>query len=158
MNASVIRVLTVGAARAAMVVAVVCGTAMAGDWPHWGGTASRNMISQEKGLPKTFQAGGRPYWTHPTKARIFKLGLRCRRQGVRRFQHRPVGAGYGQEQESHQHDSAGQPCRSHALRRQWRVACGVAQDALCSLRADGKPVIERRSSLTFPALMKPLSP
>ncbi|MCK4294321.1 MAG: PQQ-binding-like beta-propeller repeat protein [Planctomycetes bacterium] len=28
----------------------------AADWPQWGGTNSRNMVSQEKGLPGTFEA------------------------------------------------------------------------------------------------------
>ena len=55
MNATVIRALTIWAVFVAMVV--VCETAMPADWPQWGGTASRNMISQEKGLPETFQAG-----------------------------------------------------------------------------------------------------
>ena len=29
----------------------------AGDWPQWGGTASKNMISPEKNLPETFVPG-----------------------------------------------------------------------------------------------------
>lgn len=29
----------------------------AGDWPQWGGTASKNMVSLEKGLPETFAPG-----------------------------------------------------------------------------------------------------
>ena len=57
MNTTVIRALTIRIVLAAAAVAVVCGTAMAADWPQWGGTASRNMISQEKDLPETFQAG-----------------------------------------------------------------------------------------------------
>ena len=28
----------------------------AGDWPQWGGTNNRNMVSQEKGLPESFEA------------------------------------------------------------------------------------------------------
>lgn len=30
---------------------------LADDWPQWGGTASKNMVSQEKNLPKTFEPG-----------------------------------------------------------------------------------------------------
>ena len=30
-----------------------------GDWPQWGGTASRNMVSLEKHLPETFVPGKR---------------------------------------------------------------------------------------------------
>ena len=29
----------------------------AADWPMWGGDPSRNMVSQEKGLPSVFDAG-----------------------------------------------------------------------------------------------------
>jgi outer membrane protein assembly factor BamB len=29
----------------------------AGDWPQWGGTSCKNMISSEKGLPETFEPG-----------------------------------------------------------------------------------------------------
>ncbi len=32
-------------------------TARAGDWPQWGGTASRNMVSAEKGLPDSWEPG-----------------------------------------------------------------------------------------------------
>ncbi len=31
--------------------------ALAGDWPMWGGTPSRNMVSQEKGLPTSADVG-----------------------------------------------------------------------------------------------------
>jgi len=33
------------------------GAAAAADWPMWGGTDSRNMVSDEKGLPATFDPG-----------------------------------------------------------------------------------------------------
>jgi len=29
----------------------------AADWPQWGGTASKNMVSQEKNVPETFVPG-----------------------------------------------------------------------------------------------------
>ncbi|MBC7807568.1 MAG: pyrrolo-quinoline quinone, partial [Akkermansiaceae bacterium] len=29
----------------------------AADWPFWGRDASRNMVSDEKGVPETFEAG-----------------------------------------------------------------------------------------------------
>ena len=31
-------------------------SAPAADWPQWGGTNNRNMVSQEKGLPDSFEA------------------------------------------------------------------------------------------------------
>ena len=31
--------------------------ASAKDWPQWGGTDARNMASEEKGLPDTFEPG-----------------------------------------------------------------------------------------------------
>ena len=44
-------------------VAAATGTAAAGDWPQWGGTAARNMVSPAKNLPASFsigrQTGGR---------------------------------------------------------------------------------------------------
>ncbi|MHC4693443.1 MAG: PQQ-binding-like beta-propeller repeat protein, partial [Planctomycetota bacterium] len=30
-------------------------SAPAADWPQWGGTNNRNMVSQEKGLPDSFE-------------------------------------------------------------------------------------------------------
>ncbi|MCY2994889.1 MAG: PQQ-binding-like beta-propeller repeat protein [Planctomycetota bacterium] len=32
-------------------------TAAAGDWPQWGGRGNRNMVSDEKGLPDSFERG-----------------------------------------------------------------------------------------------------
>ena len=29
----------------------------AADWPQWGGTASKNMVSMERHLPETFEPG-----------------------------------------------------------------------------------------------------
>jgi hypothetical protein len=31
--------------------------AVAADWPQWGGTDDRNMVSPEKGLPESFEPG-----------------------------------------------------------------------------------------------------
>src|SRR5687768_4399597 len=42
-------------ARATLIVVASC--ALAGDWPQWGGTNSRNMVSAEKNLPVTFEPG-----------------------------------------------------------------------------------------------------
>ncbi len=36
---------------------LLVGAARAGDWPMWGGTVSRNMVSPEKGLPDSFDPG-----------------------------------------------------------------------------------------------------
>lgn len=43
-------------------VGVICllrqaGVAAGADWPQWGGCDSRNMVSQEKGLPDSFEPG-----------------------------------------------------------------------------------------------------
>ncbi len=32
---------------------------LAGDWPQWGGRDCRNMVSEEKGLPETFEPGSK---------------------------------------------------------------------------------------------------
>src|SRR5687768_18438502 len=55
---------TDGAARAEtrmmrnVLIVFMCATASvmvsAADWPMWGGTPSRNMVSDEKGLPTTW--------------------------------------------------------------------------------------------------------
>jgi hypothetical protein len=50
---------------AALVVAGV-GVTRAADWPQWGGAASRNLASAERGLPASF---------HPGKRRRDHLGL-----------------------------------------------------------------------------------
>ena len=42
---------------AAFGLAVLGGFAGAGDWPHWGGDASRNMVSPAKNLPIQFVPG-----------------------------------------------------------------------------------------------------
>ena len=36
-----------------------CGDAFAKDWPQWGGTDGRNMVSDETGLPSSFEPGRR---------------------------------------------------------------------------------------------------
>src|SRR4051812_5825975 len=36
---------------------VATGAALAGDWPTWGGGPSKNMVSTEKGLPTSAEAG-----------------------------------------------------------------------------------------------------
>jgi len=43
----------------AMAVALLAPLSLlhAADWPQWGGTASKNMVSQEKHLPETFEPG-----------------------------------------------------------------------------------------------------
>jgi outer membrane protein assembly factor BamB len=48
----------------AVTVVLLCLTfgavsARAGDWPQWGGTDGRNMVSAEKGLPTAFEPGQR---------------------------------------------------------------------------------------------------
>lgn len=35
----------------------LCGCAAAGDWTQWGGSVSRNMVAEERGLPESFQSG-----------------------------------------------------------------------------------------------------
>src|SRR5690349_18362095 len=42
-----------------IVLAVIEGTmaATASDWPQWGGSNERNMVSEEKGLPSGFEPG-----------------------------------------------------------------------------------------------------
>jgi hypothetical protein len=41
----------------AAAVMLCAGAAAAADWPMWGGTDCRNMVSDEKGLPATFDPG-----------------------------------------------------------------------------------------------------
>ncbi len=53
-------------ARAALSLGVVCLgllalSAPAKDWPQWGGTDAKNMVSEEKGLPETFVPGERDF-------------------------------------------------------------------------------------------------
>ncbi len=38
-------------------VLIAAPGALADDWPQWGGTASKNMVSQEENLPATFEPG-----------------------------------------------------------------------------------------------------
>jgi outer membrane protein assembly factor BamB len=45
----------------------------AGDWPQWGGTNQRNMVSAEKGLPDTFDPGSPDIAEHNMKW-VAKLG------------------------------------------------------------------------------------
>lgn len=40
-----------------VVMILVAGKSLAGDWPQWGGTTHRNMASAEKGLPTAFFPG-----------------------------------------------------------------------------------------------------
>ena len=42
----------------AAVVVYAAGPLAAGDWPMWGGTLARNMISDETGLPTEWDAAG----------------------------------------------------------------------------------------------------
>ncbi|MDX1934425.1 MAG: PQQ-binding-like beta-propeller repeat protein [Capsulimonadales bacterium] len=46
-----------GLSFVALVVGVLPLVALAGDWPFWGRDASRNMVSDETGLPVAFEAG-----------------------------------------------------------------------------------------------------
>jgi len=49
-----------GKVRAWLLLAVACtlsASAQAGDWPQWGGTDAKNMMSEEKGLPDFFDPG-----------------------------------------------------------------------------------------------------
>ena len=41
-----------------LVMAVAAAPTLAGDWPNWGHDDSRNMATDEKGLPTTFGPGG----------------------------------------------------------------------------------------------------
>ncbi|MBI5386734.1 MAG: PQQ-binding-like beta-propeller repeat protein [Verrucomicrobia bacterium] len=38
-------------------LSLLCMTAPAKDWPQWGGTFGKNMVSEEKGLPESFVPG-----------------------------------------------------------------------------------------------------
>ena len=50
--------ITTGRAAAALILGLTIPAAgFAADWPTWGGTASRNMVSAETGLPETFDPG-----------------------------------------------------------------------------------------------------
>lgn len=52
--------MTLNTKRAALAFAVAFAIPVAGfaaDWPTWGGTASRNMVSSETGVPEAFDAG-----------------------------------------------------------------------------------------------------
>jgi outer membrane protein assembly factor BamB len=48
-----------------MIKTIICGStvlltlvvAQAGDWPQWGGTSGKNLVSSEKGLPASFVPG-----------------------------------------------------------------------------------------------------
>jgi outer membrane protein assembly factor BamB len=46
-----------GVVSFALAIALGGAAAWAGDWPTWGHDGSRNMVSQEKGLPTAFDAG-----------------------------------------------------------------------------------------------------
>jgi outer membrane protein assembly factor BamB len=46
-------------ALACFFFSIFASCALAGDWPQWGGTDARNMVSEEKGLPETFVPGER---------------------------------------------------------------------------------------------------
>jgi len=53
--------------------AMAAGAAMAADWPQWGGTDCRNLVSAEKNLPATFdpdkgrsRSGGNVKWVRKT--------------------------------------------------------------------------------------------
>lgn len=48
------RELAIAALLACLVVAA---SASGADWPQWGGTDARNMVSSEKGLPDWFDCG-----------------------------------------------------------------------------------------------------
>src|SRR5437867_3954257 len=41
----------------ATIILTVCGLAAGADWPMWGGSPSRNMVSTEKGLLTDFSPG-----------------------------------------------------------------------------------------------------
>ena len=41
----------------AFATALLTTSALAGDWPDWGGSASRNMASDEKNIPTSFGPG-----------------------------------------------------------------------------------------------------
>lgn len=43
----------------AAVAVAAAGSSLAADWPQWGGTQSKNMVSSEKNLPAKFEAGKR---------------------------------------------------------------------------------------------------
>jgi len=41
----------------ALLLALLSFAAPATDWPQWGGTDNKNMVSEEKGLPDSFVPG-----------------------------------------------------------------------------------------------------
>jgi len=58
---------------AALLGVVITGAAMAADWPQWGGSDCRNLVSPEKNLPAVFDpakgrsgAGGNVKWVRKT--------------------------------------------------------------------------------------------
>jgi len=65
------------------ITLAACGSASARDWPMWGGSPSRNMAADEKGLPATFDTGKTPAATFDLAAArnlkwVAKLGtLAC---------------------------------------------------------------------------------
>jgi outer membrane protein assembly factor BamB len=48
---------TPGKAFGFIVTLLISGNAVAGDWPQWGGTHGKNMVSEERGLPESFVPG-----------------------------------------------------------------------------------------------------
>jgi outer membrane protein assembly factor BamB len=48
-----------GFAAVILSMALLAGTLAAEDWPQWGGTACKNMVSQETNLPDTFSPGSK---------------------------------------------------------------------------------------------------
>ena len=44
---------------AALFATATVSSALAGDWPQWGGTQHKNMVSEEKHLPVEFDPGKR---------------------------------------------------------------------------------------------------
>ena len=51
--------LLISAAVCALVPAVSASDPGSGDWPMWGGTPDRNMISNMKGLPTSWDVKSR---------------------------------------------------------------------------------------------------
>ena len=49
--------LFIPAAIAAVAVLLFCLQASTADWLQWGGTCSKNMVADEKGLPVSFVPG-----------------------------------------------------------------------------------------------------
>ena len=65
---------------------------LAADWPQWGGTPGKNMMSEEKGLPDSFEPGEKDVQTGTIKSETAKNVLSVRKVCQKVFS-TPVVAG-----------------------------------------------------------------